>query len=312
MTDEESTMGGTEVPIAGIRVARAGEDRRGAASRRLLRAAVPLVLVAVAACATVPLTGRRQLSLIDEGQLAEMGAQAYVQMLEKEKLLGSGPAVDQVLRVGRRIVAAAEGGSFDWAQRGEFNWEFSVVDNDEVVNAWALPGGKVAVYTGILNVAQTDAGLATVMGHEIAHAIARHGGERMSQQAALEFGQRGASRILSSTNPDSVEIFAQAYNILGAGAILLPFSRKHESEADHIGLLLMAAAGYDPRESVGFWERMSAGGGSEPPEFLSTHPNHDTRIRNLEKWMPEALEVYRGERSLVFLEPARAWALVSR
>ncbi len=262
----------------------------------LIVIALALVLIT---CNTVPLTGRSQLDLMDSAELASMGEQAYVDLLKEEPVITRGPAVSQVRRVGERIRDAAENGDFAWPERGTFNWEFKVVDNKEIANAWALPGGKVAVYTGIIDIAQSDAGLATVMGHEIAHAIARHGGERMSTQAVTEFGRQGAAQVLSTESKLALEIFEQAYNLGAAGFVLLPFSRKHESEADRIGLLLMAAAGYDPREAVGFWQRMSAGSsGGQPLEFLSTHPSHETRISNLEMWMPEALEVFRGERTL--------------
>lgn len=261
------------------------------------RIALALVAIAVIACSTVPLTGRRQLMLTSSAQLASMGDEAYDEMLAGEKLLTRGAAYDQVLRVGRRIQAAAENGDFPWPARGTFEWEFSVIDNDEVANAWALPGGKVAVYTGIIKVAQDDAGLATVMGHEIAHAIAEHGGERMTQQAITQFGREAGAQILGSESETTMALFDQAFAITSNTLVLLPFSRKHESEADKIGLILMAEAGYDPRASVAFWERMAQGGGGQPPEFLSTHPSHETRISQLEKWMPEALDIYEGRAS---------------
>ena len=265
--------------------------------RRATTCLTYLTLLVLLGCAAVPLTGRSQLSLIRSSDLATMGAEAYPQMLAEEKILTRGPAVDQVRRVGERIRRAAEEGDFKWASRGTFDWEFKVIDNDEVVNAWALPGGKVAVYTGILAVAQTDAGLATVMGHELAHAIAEHGGERMSQQAVAELGRQGAAAVLGTQSEAAVSIFNQVYAV-GQGAVMLPFSRKHECEADRIGLLLMAAAGYDPREAVGFWTRMSEIGGEQPPELLSTHPSHETRITEIQGWMPEALEIFEGRRKL--------------
>lgn len=258
---------------------------------------VLLMVLPMIGCSSVPLTGRSQLSLINSAELSAMGADAYPQLLENEKILTRGPAVDQVRRVGEKIRRAAEEGEFEWDARGTFEWEFTVIDNDEVINAWALPGGKVAVYTGILEVAQDDAGLATVMGHEVAHALAEHGGERMSQQAIAEMGRQGAAAVLGTQSEAAVGIFNQVYAV-GQGAVMLPFSRKHECEADRIGLSLMAAAGYDPRAAVGFWTRMSEAGGEEPPELLSTHPSHDTRIAEIKGWLPEALAVYEGKRKL--------------
>jgi len=262
------------------------------------RVAVAAITLLVIACSTVPLTGRSRLNYLSNEQALQLGAEAYPQLLEGEKILRRGPEVDQVMRVGDRIRRAAEEGSFTWPNRGTFEWEFTVVDNDEVVNAWALPGGKVAVYTGILRVAGSDAGLATVMGHEVAHAIAGHGGERMTQSAILDYGRQGAQALLGEQTQTTMALFDQAWSVGSSAGVLLPFSRKHESEADEIGLMLMASAGYDPREAVAFWERMSGGGGSEPWEFLSTHPNHDTRVKRLRALMPEALEIYRGERDL--------------
>ena len=263
-------------------------------ARWLVSAAVVFLI----ACSTVPLTGRSRFNYVSNEQAMQLGAEAYPQLLDGERIVRRGRDYDQVIRVGEKIRRAAEEGKFPWKHRGTFEWEFTVVDNDEVVNAWALPGGKVAVYTGILRVAGSDDGLATVMGHEVAHALAEHGGERMTQAAALDFGRQGAQAILGQQSDTTMALFDQAWNIGSSAGVLLPFSRKHESEADEIGLMLMAAAGYDPREAVAFWERMSGGGGEEPWEFLSTHPNHQTRVRRLTELMPKALEIYNGERDL--------------
>jgi len=202
--------------------------------------------------------------------------------------------IEPVKRVAARIVEAAKRSKYaEMAQ--QFQWEVTVIKDDKTANAFALPGGKMAVYTGIFPMAKTEAGLAAVMGHEVVHALARHGAERMSQgQVANTLLQvAGAAIGLSGGNPMLGQATMAA---LGAGAqvgVLLPFSRKHESEADYVGILLAADAGYDPRESVALWERMAqASGGGGPAEFLSTHPGHGTRIDQLKEWMPEAMAIY--------------------
>ena len=188
-----------------------------------------------------------------------------------------------VRRVGERIAAVVN--------RPDFAWEFHVIDKD-VANAFALPGGKVAVYTGILHYTQTETGLAVVIGHEVAHALARHGGERMSRSMIAQFGLAAVQTGLNTNDPTIVQGIALAYGL----GVELPFDRGQESEADHIGLIVMAKAGYDPREAIPFWERMSSDQ-QGPPEFLSTHPSGDTRIKQLRQWMPEALQYYGGRQS---------------
>jgi predicted Zn-dependent protease len=239
----------------------------------------------LAGCQNVPLTGRSQLQMISEGQETRMGLDSFQEILKKEKL-SADPAINaRVQRIGMRIAAATG--------RSDYQWEFKVIDNDKTLNAFCLPGGKVAVYTGLLPVAQDDAGLAAVIGHEVAHAIARHGGERLSQEI-LVTGLTVAAAV-STEDPHKRDLYA---GLLGAGAavgFLLPYSRLHEAEADRMGLIFMAKAGYDPRAAVGLWERMAKAGKGKvkPPEFLSTHPADATRIRNLQRWMPEALSHYR-------------------
>jgi metalloendopeptidase OMA1, mitochondrial len=233
------------------------------------------------ACQTAPITGRQQLLLSSEAEETRLGLAAYEQILKEEKLSQDPRINAMVRRVGRRIAAVAE--------RPDYQWEFRVIDKD-VANAFALPGGKVAVYTGILKYTQTETGLAVVMGHEVAHALARHGGERMSQTQLAQLGLTAAQMVLTN-DPVIMQGIALAYGV----GVQLPFSRSHESEADHIGLVLMAKAGYDPREAIPFWERMAGGKeGQEPPEFLSTHPSGTTRIKQLEQWMPEALQYYQA------------------
>ncbi len=259
---------------------------------------VVMIAATMTACETNPYTGRRQLLMTSVAQEMDLGAQAYNQVKSDPKVrLSQDPReTEPVKRVAARIIEAAKRSKYAEMAK-QFQWEVTVIKDDKTMNAFALPGGKIAVYTGIFPVAKTEAGLAAVMGHEVVHALARHGAERMSQgqltNAALQvagaaIGASGSSPLLSQA----------AMAALGAGAqvgVLLPFSRSHESEADYIGILLAADAGYDPRESVHLWERMEQlSGGGGPSEFLSTHPGHDTRIQQLKKWMPEALALYQS------------------
>jgi predicted Zn-dependent protease len=259
--------------------------RRGAAA---VLAGGALLSALLTACSTVPITGRRSLNVIPDSQAEALGADAYKQVLAEATLIRSGPDFDRVVRVGTRLAAVSD-------QPG-LAWEFSLIDDPKTVNAFCLPGGKVAVYTGLLPVAENDAGLAFVMGHEIAHAIARHGSERMSNQLALSVAQVGLTEILGRRDESTRELVLAAF---GAGAtvgVMLPFGRHQESEADLIGLHYMARAGYDPHEAPRFWERMSAmASGAQPPTFLSTHPSHETRIRDLEALIPEVMQEYRPQ-----------------
>lgn len=262
------------------------------------RAAIVLLgVLLMQACARVPITGRRQMSLVNEGQLMTMAAGQYQQFLGENKVVAaSDPRSKMVATIGRRIADAAtkfleENNASD--RVAGFQWEFNTVD-DPTVNAWCMPGGKVVVYTGILPVTQNETALAVVMGHEIAHAIARHGNERMSQGLAVQFGG-AAIEVAAGQNPSQVNnLLLQSFGI-GSQLGMLAYSRKHESEADKMGLVFMAMAGYDPREAPKFWERMSAGGGQAPPEILSTHPSDETRMRDLEAFMPEALKYYKPQ-----------------
>jgi predicted Zn-dependent protease len=264
---------------------------------------LPAVLFALLAsflgCETNPYTGRSQLLMTSVSQEMELGTQAYQQVKSDPKMKPSQDPreIEPVKRVAARIIEAAKRSKYaEMAQ--QFQWEVTVIKDDRTANAFALPGGKMAVYTGIFPVAKNEAGLAAVMGHEVVHALARHGAERMSQgqltNAALQAA--GVAAGASGMNP----LLSQgAMAALGAGAqvgLLLPFSRKHESEADYIGILLAADAGSDPRESVALWERMARmSGGGAPAEFVSTHPSHDTRIDQLKTWMPEALHIYQSK-----------------
>ena len=214
-----------------------------------------------------------------------MGEDAYKQILSKAKI-STDPAVNaMVTRVGTRIAAATE--------RSDLKWEFTVIDDPKAVNAFALPGGKVAVYTGILPVTKDEAGLAAVLGHEVAHVLARHSAERLSQELALQVG----AQVLGSIVGVNTELTKLGSSLL-VSAIQLPWGRKQESEADHLGLIYMAKAGYDPRAALDLWRRMAQAsqGSSRPPEFLSTHPSEETRIRQIESWLPEAESHYRPPR----------------
>lgn len=250
----------------------------------------------LAACSTVPLTGRKQLSLVSSGELMQMANTQYDQFLSESKVLTGTADANRVKSIGNKLARAVETymnqNGYSEHLKG-FQWEFNLVNNEQK-NAFCMPGGKVAVYTGILPVCKTDAGLATVMGHEIAHAIAHHGGERMSQSLAAMGVQLAANVALSDKDPQVVNTFNSLYGVGANVGYLLPNSRKQESEADRLGLIFMAMAGYNPSEAVGFWERMSSGAGQKPPEFLSTHPSDERRIRDIQRHVPEAMKFYKN------------------
>ena len=244
-----------------------------------------LAILAVAACQTVAGTGGSQLILIPEGTEVAMGLDSYKDVLTKSKVSTEARVNEQVTRVGRRIA--------DATGRRDYQWEFHVLD-DPQANAFCLPGGKVAVYTGILPITRDDDGLAAVLGHEVAHAVARHGGERLSQSLIVQTGLGATQAALAARDPVVVQSVTA---LLGAGAsvgLLLPWSRAQESEADHLGLIYMAEAGYPPKAARDLWVRMSAAsGGGKPLEFLSTHPSDTTRIAQIEGWLPEAQKHFR-------------------
>ena len=248
-------------------------------------------------CSTVPLTGRSGLSLVSDSQVVTMSYQQYSEVLKKAKLSNDTGKVQMVRRVGGRIAGAAESFLRESGMAGDislYKWEFNLIEDDKTVNAWCMPGGKVAVYTGILPITRDETGLAVVVGHEVAHAIAKHGNERMSQALLVQLGGMGLSAALATQAAATQELFLQLY---GAGAnvgYMLPYSRLQENEADRIGLVLMAKAGYDPRAAVGLWQRMSAQGGGRSLEFLSTHPAPETRIAKIQSLLPEALRYYRA------------------
>ncbi|OGW37941.1 MAG: peptidase M48 [Nitrospirae bacterium GWD2_57_9] len=247
-------------------------------------------------CSTVPISKRRQLDLIPAETMLPMSFNSYQDFLSKHKVIDSTPEAQMVKRVGVRIQQSVERYFAENNQSDRlkgYAWEFHLIE-DKQVNAWAMPGGKVVVYSGLVPGAQDENGLAVVMGHEIAHAVANHGDERMSQGLITEMGGIALATALSRKPAETQQLFMTAY---GAGAtvgLLLPFSRLHESEADHLGLIFMAMAGYDPQQAVPFWQRMSqkAGGGA-PLELLSTHPADEKRIENIQKLMPEAMKHYK-------------------
>lgn len=253
---------------------------------KFLRSAVAAMAVGatlgLSACETAPVTGRKQLILLSEDQAQEMGLQAYKQILQEKKISHNSAQQQRIRRVGQRIAAVSG--------RPNLPWEFTLIENEEP-NAFALPGGKVGVNTGLFKVVQTDDQLAAVMAHEVAHAIARHSAERISQQVALKAGLTG----ISMAGPE-----AQKWTKLAATAatlgIVLPYSRKQESEADHIGLTYMARAGYDPRAAIDLWRNFEAVGGSRPPQFLSTHPSPGNRIAQIQQLLPQVMPIYRANR----------------
>jgi predicted Zn-dependent protease len=253
------------------------------------------------ACSTNPVTGRKQLSLVPESQLQQMANQQYRQFLSESKVVS--PSADRdaemVRRVGNRIASAV---TSYYKSQGLSNvlegykWEFNLV-RDPAANAWAMPGGKVAVYSGLLPITRNEAALAIVLGHEISHALFQHGNERMSQGMAAEGLGQGLAVAMANKPTTTQNIFNQAFGIGANVGFLMPFGRKQELESDRYGMIFAAMAGYNPREAIGLWERMEAkAGGSRPPEFLSTHPSEGRRKAQLEKYLPEALKYYKPRR----------------
>jgi len=249
------------------------------------------VLLLMVACKTNPFTGERNLNFVSNDQLFPSSFAQYNQFLDEANVVRGTEESRMVKKLGEEIVVAAERYLNANGYQGfmsDFEWEFNLVKDDQA-NAFAMPGGKVVVYTGILDEAQNTNGLATIMAHEIAHALADHGAQRMSAAQLQQLGAVAGSVAVSGRSESTQQIFAQAYGLGSQLGVMLPFSRGHESEADRIGLTMMAIAGYDPREAPELWRRMQAGGGEAPPEFLSTHPSNQTRINNLTQWAPEAI-----------------------
>ncbi|NEV93076.1 M48 family metallopeptidase [Psychroflexus sp. YR1-1] len=254
-----------------------------------------LLFIIILSCGTNPFTGKSTLALVPNSQILPMSFEQYNKVLEEKEVVKEGEEAQMIQRVGFKIANAAE----RWLNENgysnytdDYRWEFSLIKDDQK-NAWAMPGGKVAFYTGILPVAKNEAGVAAIMGHEVAHALANHGQQRMSagqiQQAAGAVGM-----LALGDDQESQQLFAMAYGIGSQVGVMLPFSRKHETEADRIGIKLMAIAGYNPEEASRLWRRMQeSSGGAGPPTFLSTHPSNEERIQNLEKWSDDAKKVAR-------------------
>ncbi len=255
-----------------------------------------IVSILVVACTTNSITGRKQLSLVSEGQMQEMAVSQYQSFLTANTVVSSSQNKDaeMVKRVGSRIANAV---SSYYKKNGQadlssYQWEYNLVQSNDV-NAWCMPGGKIVVYTGILPVAQNEAALAVVVGHEVAHAVLQHGAERMSQGLVQQLGGVALSVALSSKSAETQNLFMQAYGVGSNVFGVLPHSRNQELEADHYGLIYTALAGYNPREAVPLWQRMAEmSNGNKPPEFMSTHPSEESRIAKLEEFMPEALKYY--------------------
>ena len=246
-------------------------------------------------CSTVPVTGRKQFNLIPSSQMQSLSYQQYGDFLKTAKLSTDQNNIALVRRVGTNIQSAVQRYFSQNNMSSELNgysWEFNLVE-DPQVNAWCMPGGKVVVYTGILPLTKNETGLAVVLGHEIAHAVAKHGNERMSQSLITELGGMALQKALETKPAATQRIFMAAFGIGTQVGILLPYSRLQESEADHLGLIFMAMAGYDPHEAVPFWQRMAAMSGGKLPEFLSTHPSDQTRINDIQKEIPEAMRYYK-------------------
>jgi len=254
-----------------------------------------LLLNVLFACKKVPYTNRKQLALLPESMIVEMGLTNYNEFIKSNKLSTDEQQTLMIRKVGQRISKAAE----EFMRMNNmssdiknYKWEFNLIESSQV-NAWCMPGGKIVFYTGILPYTLDESGIAVVMGHEIAHAIARHGNERLSQQLMVTMGGIALAVALQEKPEETRNLFLAAY---GAGAtvgILLPYSRKHEYEADRIGMVLMAMAGYDPHEAIKFWERMANASKTKIPEFLSTHPTDENRIQELRKFLPEAMKFYK-------------------
>jgi predicted Zn-dependent protease len=254
-----------------------------------------LIVSTLFACSSVPITGRKQLNLVSDGEVLSLSLQEYSDYIKMAKKSTDKNATALVVKVGQNIAKAVElyyksiGGE---ELLKDYDWEFNLID-DPQVNAFCMPGGKIVVYTGILPVTQDETGLAVVLGHEVAHAVAKHANERMSQQVAAQYGSQALGVLTGKASETTRAIAQQVYGLGAQYGVLLPFNRTQESEADHLGLIFMAIAGYNPQAAVPFWQRMSQNGQSVP-EFMSTHPSDATRVTNIQKELPEAMEVYKS------------------
>ena len=257
-----------------------------------------LIALLLTGCVLNKVTGRKQFSLINDSELRLMAVSQYNTFLTENKVLSPGSSRDAAMvnRVGTRIANAITKYYNSVGKESVlegYGWEFNTIDDNKVVNAWCMPGGKVVVYTGLLPVTRNETALAIVIGHEIAHSIARHGNERMSQAMVQQLGGMALEIALAQKPKETQDLFMMSYGIGSQVGAMLPWSRQQETEADQYGLIFSAMAGYDPREAIPFWQRMSEAGGESPPEFLSTHPSDETRLRKLKQFMPEALKYYK-------------------
>jgi len=260
--------------------------------KRLQLPALAAILLLSFSCTRVPITNRAQMNLFPESEMMALSLKSYKEFLAKSQVVPpSDPQTVLVKKVGNKIATAVNAHMKQIGKQKRvagYVWEFNLVREDKTVNAWCMPGGKVAVYTGLLPVTADETGLAVVMGHEVAHAIARHGNERMSQQAAVQVG----GSVVGATAGQNQVLFEKLYGV-GATLGTLAYSRKHETEADKLGLVFMAVSGYDPSKAVEFWQRMSKMGGGKVPELLSTHPSDETRIKDIQKFLPTAMKYYK-------------------
>lgn len=266
--------------------------------KNMLKVSVIVFVTAVLiySCSTVPLTGRKQLSLVPESEMISMSFTNYTEFMKENPVSTDKANVALVQEVGKNISNAVIKYFADnnlSSRLDGYKWEFNLVKNDTTPNAWCMPGGKVVVYSGILPYTKDQNGLAVVVSHEIAHAVARHGNERMSQEMLAQYGNIALSEALKNKPQETQSIFGSAYGLGAQFGVMLPFSREHELEADKLGLIFMAMAGYDPQTAIAFWERMGSMGGQKPPEFMSTHPSDATRIQKIKDAMPEALTYYK-------------------
>ncbi len=256
--------------------------------------ALCLAALLLTSCGSVPITGRKQLNLVSDAQVLQSSLASYQSFMSSASISTQKVQSEQVTRVGKRIAAATEAylnanGMSD--QVKNFAWEFNLVKSNEM-NAWCMPGGKIVVYEGLMSIVNSDDDLAVVLGHEVAHAVAKHANERMSQQVAASAGAKILGAVMQGQSYNTQVIAQQVYGLGAQYGVMQPFSRSHESEADKMGLVLMTIAGYNPQNAISFWQKMSANSSSSTPEFLSSHPSHETRIANLTKWVPEVKKQY--------------------
>jgi len=260
----------------------------------IMRKLIILSLFYLVSCASVPMTGRKQLVAIPSSQMISLSDESYAKVLNENQLSSNTKYISSVRSVGekltRAVVTYLNQNGLE-AYINDYNWQYNVLVSEEL-NAWCMPGGQIAFYEGIMPVCEDENGIAVVMGHEIAHAVAQHGNERMSQQLMIQMGGIALSEVLKTQNQETIDLALIAFGVGSKVGVELPFSRTHESEADEMGLYFMAMAGYDPRSAPDFWKRMEARAGPRPPEFLSTHPDPSNRIENLNRLLPKAMEYY--------------------